>query len=176
MKDIYYVTISVIIILLLVKFVFEPLERLYYKIRYRKPQNKTRYKDYYLYKESNNTAAQQYTTKKILDDTEYDFYQFIKNECDNYDMVVLPKMKLEQFTNLVYTEQPVDFIICDQGLNIIAGIELESNSLETKAELIEKTFHLIKKPIFRIKSQKDIYQEQVKDIVLFLHEKYIELK
>lgn len=171
MQDIISIFISIVIIVALVKLVFEPIEKLYYKIRYRKPKNQIRYKEYYQYKDE--TTTPQYNTRKLLDNAEYEFYMFFKNECENKDMIALPKIKVEQFTNLAYTEHPADFIICDQEYNVIAGIELESNVPDTKAELVEKVFHIIKKPIFRINFQNNIYQEQTRDIINFLYEKYI---
>lgn len=110
-----------------------------------------------------------YSKKKVLNKTEKEFYQFTKKECEKRNLILLAKVKPEQFTYITYTKEPVDFIICNNDFDIIAGIELEGNGFSNnKEEIIEKIFHKMHLPIFRIKPNKEEYQEQIVNILNFL--------
>lgn len=110
-----------------------------------------------------------YSKKNILNKTEKEFYEFTKVECEKRNFILLPKVKPEQFTYITYARDVADFIICNKDFELIAGIELEENGFSNnKEEIIEDIFHKMKLPIFRIKPNKELYQEQVIDILNFL--------
>lgn len=154
--------------LILIKLVFEPLEKLYYAIKNRRKRNTgKRYKDYYQYKKADK---QEYLTHKLLKDQEYEIYLYLKSLCDSKELLVLPKMNAENFSNLKSTNVPVDFLICNKKFNIIAGIDLNMNN---KGKQVEDIFHTIKKPIFVIQTHEEIYKEQLTNIINFVYDKYV---
>lgn len=113
-----------------------------------------------------------YRKKKILNKTEKEFYEFTKTECEKRNFILLPKVKPEQFAYITYARDAADFIICNMDFELIAGIELEGNGFKNnKEEIIEDIFHKMKLPIFRIKPNKELYQEQIVDILNFLENK-----
>lgn len=158
--------IYVIAIVFIVKLIFEPLEKLFHAIKNKSKYSKgIMYKDYYQYKTQQNYTNNPYTVNKLLNEQEYQFYLHLENECNNKNFIVVPKIKVEHFSTLPYTEIPVDFLICDKKFNVMAGIELEIND---NKKIIESTFHKIHKPIYLIDIHNPEYKEQVSNIIKFL--------
>ena len=107
-----------------------------------------------------------YIRKNLLTDTEHQFYRILKGKCDQNNIIVCPKVRLEDFINVTVNENKlkyrgyirsrhVDFILCDRNLNIIAGVELDDNSHKSvEARKIDdfknKLFYTIRIPLHRV--------------------------
>ena len=83
-----------------------------------------------------------YRKKYLLTKAEYIFYKLLKSKCDERNMLICPKVRLEDFIQVTAKEQVykyrgyiksrhIDFLLCDSGLNIIAAVELDDNSHRT---------------------------------------------
>lgn len=165
-QEIISTCIYVIAIILIVKLIFEPLEKLFHTIKNKSKYSKgILYKDYYQYKSKQENTNNSYAVNRLLNEHEYDFYLYLQKECNNKNFLIIPKIKIEQFSTLPYTDKPVDFLICDSKLNVIAGIELDIND---KKKIIERAFHKINKPIYLIDIHNPEYKEQVSNIIKFL--------
>ena len=76
-----------------------------------------------------------YEKDMLLTKTEYAFYNILKSKCDEANMLICPKVRLEDFVKVTDKEninkwrghirsRHVDFLICDSKLKIVAAIEL----------------------------------------------------
>lgn len=121
-----------------------------------------------------------YGRTMLLTKTEYTFYKILKNQCDAADLLICPKVRLEDFIEVkdsnnkskwrgYIKSRHVDFIITDAKLNIKAAIELDDKSHNSsKAQNTDNfknnLFKTIEIPLFRIKTGLD-YNEAVTNII-----------
>ena len=126
-----------------------------------------------------------YTKKYLLTKTEYNFYKILRIICDNNKIIICPKVRLEdlaEITTKSYKEtmkyrgyiksRHIDFLLCDNDLNILVAIELDDYSHNTnKAAKIDNFknnfFRTINIRLERIKVGTD-YQSQINNILLSL--------
>ncbi len=122
-----------------------------------------------------------YKSKMLLTKTEYAFYQILKTECDQNNMLICPKVRMEDFIETTTSEEKqkyrnyiksrhIDFIICDSKLHILAGIELDDYShnntkAQKKDEFKNDVFKTINIPLYRIKTEKNEYINRIKEII-----------
>ena len=111
-----------------------------------------------------------YQRNNLLTKTEYRFYLVLKKKCDEQNLLICPKVRLEDFILVpledFYEKQKyrghiksrhVDFLITDNRLHILAGIELDDPTHDTEqAKIIDEfkdnLFATIDIPLFRIKT------------------------
>lgn len=131
--------------------------------------------------------AYPYAKKMLLTKAEYEFYKVLKAKCDQNNMLICPKVRMEDF--LIVTDKKntlkyrgyirsrhIDFMICDYRLYLLAGIELDDNSHYNKnaAEIDEfknKVFQKINLPLFRIKVSQGIYERQIDEVLNSIKQK-----
>ena len=111
-----------------------------------------------------------YQRNNLLTKTEYKFYLVLKKKCDEQNILICPKVRLEDFI-LVPLENPkekqkyrghiksrhVDFLLTDNDLHILAGIELDDPTHDTEQAMIidefkDNLFATIGIPLFRVKT------------------------
>lgn len=132
---------------------------------------------------SKEPEAYPYEKKNILTKTEYSFYMTIKPLCDKYNIIICPKVRLEDITTVkkdtenklkyrgYIKSRHIDFIICDGKLHILAGLELDDNSHENNANQIKgdnfknKLFETIGIKLFRVKVSEGDYTTQFNSIL-----------
>lgn len=79
-----------------------------------------------------------YEKKMLLTKTEYAFYVLLKKECDKNNLLICPKVRMEDFLTVTDPDKNkyrgyiksrhIDFIICNSKLYLLAGIELDDPS------------------------------------------------
>ena len=122
-----------------------------------------------------------YRRKYLLTKTEYKFYKELRVVCDKKNIIICPKVRLEDFIDVTCNEEKakyrgyiksrhVDFILCDNDLNILAAIELDDyshnyESAKKTDEFKDNLFKQIGIPLNRIKVASD-YKQQIKDIII----------
>ena len=120
-----------------------------------------------------------YRRKHLLTKTEYRFYKELRGVCDKKNIIICPKVRLEDFIDVTCAEERakyrgyiksrhVDFILCDNDLNILAAIELDDYSHNSEGairidEFKDNLFKQIGIPLNRIKVTSD-YKQQIKNI------------
>lgn len=138
------------------------------------------YRDYEQYekeKPSDKLTRYLYRFKNLLTNTEYAFYKVLRGTCDANNLLICPKVRLEDFVEVTdYQEKykfrayirsrHIDFIICDSSLRVLAGVELDDsshNSQKAKENDLFKdnVFKVIGIPLFRVKTSNRNYQQQV---------------
>lgn len=82
-----------------------------------------------------------YKLGKLLTKNEYSFYMKLRKQLPN-DIIVCPKVRMEDFLDIIAKDKNryrgyvrsrhIDFMICDEKLNIICGLELDDSSHQTK--------------------------------------------
>ncbi len=124
-----------------------------------------------------------YIKKYLLTRTEYIFFKILKPACDSADIMICPKVRLEDLAevtdkNNLYKwrgyikSRHVDFILTDNKLNVLAAIELDDSSHNSKKVQNTDTFknNFFKKigiPLFRIRTGQD-YNEAITNIITAL--------
>ena len=126
-----------------------------------------------------------YEQKKLLTKAEYRFFLTLKEKCDKKKYLICPKVRIEDFVSVTKEQRydsikyrgyiksrHIDFILCDNWLHLIAGIELDDQThMQPDAKTIDdlKTgiFNAIKLPLFRVKIS-DSYDEQIDQILDWL--------
>lgn len=121
-----------------------------------------------------------YKSKLLLTKTEYSFYNILKQKCDEKNLLICPKVRLEDFIQTTAQEKMkyrgyiksrhIDFLICDSKLHIIAALELDDKSHnEKKAQEIDdfknELYKVIDIPLYRIKTT-DTYTEKIEEMLL----------
>lgn len=143
----------------------------------------------YILKKINETQPNQnkipeklpYEKKMLLTKAEYSFYLTLKDECDKNNLLICPKVRMEDFINVTDKQnhskyrgyiksRHIDFLICDIKLRIKAGIELDDNTHKNQKvknvdELKQKIFEQISMPLFRIKMSDGYYKDQIQKII-----------
>lgn len=122
-----------------------------------------------------------YAPKNLLTKAEYSFYNILKNKCDANNLLICPKVRMEDFINVTDKQnymkyrgyiksRHIDFILCDNKLHILAGIELDDNSHNQKKtketdEFKNQVFNKINLSLYRIKMSDGKYEEQIDNII-----------
>lgn len=122
-----------------------------------------------------------YRKKYLLTKAEYVFYRILKNKCDEKDILICPKVRLEDYIQVTAKKQyqkyrgyiksrHIDFLLCDSSLNIKAAIELDDNS--HRQEKTKKTddfknnlFTVIEIPLHRIRMSDGLYEASIDRIL-----------
>lgn len=140
----------------------------------------------YLAKDSKPQSKEQqllpYKKKPLLTPTESDFYKILKSKCDNKNLLIFPKVRLEDYIEVTSKEEKnkyrgriksrhIDFLICDNELNIIMGIELDDKSHNRKStqetdEFKNQLFNTIGIPLARIKTNPSTYETEIDNILI----------
>lgn len=118
-----------------------------------------------------------YEKKMLLTKAEYAFYKILKQKCDEHNLLICPKVRMEDFVSVTDKKQimkyrgyiksrHIDFMLCDKNLHIIAGIELDDNSHNSKDAIATDTFKdqvfkTIGIPLHRIKMSMGSYEKQI---------------
>lgn len=124
-----------------------------------------------------------YRRKNLLTKTEYIFYNTLKQVCDKYNLLICPKVRLEDIAEVTDKQnlmkyrgyiksRHVDFILCDNKLYGLCAIELDDYShnysnAQATDEFKNNLFNAIKLPLFRIKVGCD-YNRELEDIMYLL--------
>lgn len=138
-------------------------------------------------KESNNDANVEkcthypYEKKHLLTNTEYKFYKELKEKCNEKNILICPKVRMEDFLKVTEKKaymkyrgyiksRHIDFILCNSDLQIIAGLELDDNSHNTKkAQQTDKfknnVFQKIGIPLHRVKTSKNGYEQEINSLI-----------
>lgn len=100
--------------------------------------------------EQNNELSQIYYITPVLTKPEYAFYTILEDKCDFADLIICPKVRLEDFINVRNIREKqsyrgriksrhVDFLICDREMKPLCGIELDDSSHNSwKAQKADK--------------------------------------
>lgn len=123
-----------------------------------------------------------YQCKNLLTKTEYIFYGVLKKKCDAANLLICPKVRLEDFINVTARERMkyrgyiksrhVDFLICDSALHILAALELDDPSHSSaKAQQTDnfknQLYASIGLPLFRIPTGQD-YSQKIDELIMAL--------
>lgn len=122
-----------------------------------------------------------YKQKLLLTKTEYKFYKILKELCDQKQLIVCPKVRLEDFIEVTQSENKqkyrgyiksrhIDFLLCDTKLYIKAGVELDdtshnSNRAKETDELKNNIFKAINIPLYRVKTNSQDYTTEINNII-----------
>lgn len=117
-----------------------------------------------------------YERKNLLTKTEYTFFKALKLFCDENQLLFCPKVRMEDFISVTDKQnnakyrgyiksRHIDFMLCDEQLHILCGIELDDKSHNTqKAQKTDdfknKVFAQINIPLFRISTTSN-YREDL---------------
>lgn len=134
-----------------------------------------------------NLQVYPYAKKNLLTKTEYAFYQMLKSECDQNNMLICPKVRLEDFISVTDKQnyakyrgyiksRHIDFLLCNAKLQIIGAIELDDNThnnakVQKTDELKDNIFKAISLPLFRVKTSESDYNAKIKAIISELNKK-----
>ncbi len=130
----------------------------------------------------NSIQEYPYRQKYLLSKTEYAFYNELKKQCDEKNLLICPKVRMEDFIEVTDAENTnkyrgyiksrhIDFIICDDKLRILAGLELDDNSHLTKRvqqtdEFKNQVFKAINLPLYRIRTtNNNIYENEIQKVI-----------
>ncbi|MCI8674106.1 MAG: DUF2726 domain-containing protein [Lachnospiraceae bacterium] len=118
-----------------------------------------------------------YEKKMLLTKTEYKFYMILKKKCDDKNLLICPKVRMEDFLSVTDRQnfykyrgyiksRHIDFLICNSKLYLLAGLELDDYShQQEKAKKIDdfkdNVFHTIDLPLYRIKVTDEDYDKQI---------------
>lgn len=132
-------------------------------------------------KSGRDTIHYPYEKKMLLTKAEYAFYNILKSKCDKNNMLICPKVRMEDFLNVTdkkntlkyrgyIRSRHIDFMLCDNKLRLLGGIELDDNSHQDKNakeidEFKNKVFETIKLPLFRVRVSQGMYEKQIDDII-----------
>lgn len=132
-------------------------------------------------KSINQLTEYPYEKKMLLTKTEYAFYNILKRKCDENNLLICPKVRMEDFLNVTdrknvlkyrgyIRSRHIDFMICDDKLRLLAGLELDDSSHQNKDaaavdEFKNKVFETIQMPFFRVKTSQGAYESQLKKII-----------
>lgn len=122
-----------------------------------------------------------YEKKLLLTKAEYAFYKILKEKCDNRNLIICPKVRMEDFVKVTdkkntlkyrgyIKSRHIDFLLCNSKLYILAGIELDDNShqkseVQKVDEFKNEVFKKIGLPLYRVKMSKGNYNEQIEIIL-----------
>lgn len=137
--------------------------------------------------ETKTKSKYPYKKTNLLTKTEYSFYKILKEECDKRNFLICPKVRMEDFLEVTCKDEQlkyrgyiksrhIDFMICDQDLRILCGIELDDPSHYTqkaqKADTFKNdVFKEIGLPLYRIKTGHGSYKEQLEAAFYVMNQK-----
>lgn len=117
-----------------------------------------------------------YKKKMLLTNTEYSFFKALAQKCGT-QYRICPKVRMEDFISVTNKRERmryrgyiksrhVDFLLCDNDLHILAGIELDDRSHNQKDAkrtdaFKDNVFAQIGVPLFRIKAGKGNYEKEI---------------
>lgn len=123
-----------------------------------------------------------YKQKFLLTKTEYAFYKILEEKCSRNNLLICPKVRLEDFISVCGTKnvgkyrgyiksRHIDFLICDKDLHIKAGLELDDSSHNTKEaakkdRFKNELFQSVGLPLFRIKTIRSEYERQIDKMIV----------
>ncbi len=112
---------------------------------------------------------------------EYAFYRILKKKCDEANLLICPKVRLEDYIQVDAKEniqryrgyiksRHVDFLLCDDKLNILGAIELDDKSHNSQKQMEndkfkDKLFEAVKLPLFRVLVAEKDYNEKIQQII-----------
>lgn len=118
-----------------------------------------------------------YYKRELLTQTEYNFYLTLKEECNKRNFLICPKVRMEDFLEVkpnfdkmkyrgYIKSRHIDFMICNQNMNILCGIELDDKShYSQKAQEVDnfknQVFRDVGIPLYRIVVGHGSYREQL---------------
>ncbi|MBR3761519.1 MAG: DUF2726 domain-containing protein [Lachnospiraceae bacterium] len=121
-----------------------------------------------------------YQKKHLFTKTEYKFYMYLKSIAAEEKLTLFAKVRLEDFIETTSTDNKmkyrgyirsrhIDFLVCDDKLNILCAIELDGPShYNKKSQEIDtfknKLFETIKIPLYRVKTDSD-YNAVIENII-----------
>ncbi|MDE7319372.1 MAG: DUF2726 domain-containing protein [Lachnospiraceae bacterium] len=122
-----------------------------------------------------------YEKKMLLTAAEYRFYRILKERCDKNDLLICPKVRMEDFLQVTDRQninkyrgyiksRHIDFIICDKDLYMLAGLELDDSSHDTDAAAVtdafkNNVFKKIKIPLYRIPVEPKMYKSRIDEMI-----------
>ena len=122
-----------------------------------------------------------YAKKMLLTKAEYSFYKILKEICDKNELLICPKVRMEDFLEVTDKQnymkyrgyiksRHIDFMLCDSNLRIIAGLELDDNShkksnVQEKDDFKNNVFKTVGLPLFRVKMSEGAYKDQLEKII-----------
>lgn len=124
-----------------------------------------------------------YSKKNLLTPTEYRFWTELKAVCDTKSFLICPKVRMEDFIQVnlsSYTEKQryrgkiksrhIDFMLCDNKLKILAGIELDDKShnkeeAQKNDEFKNQVFFNLGLPLYRVKVKSENYAAEIEQIM-----------
>ena len=118
--------------------------------------------------EQNGTKVYPYKKKDLLTKTEKAFFLILVEKCKSKNLYTFPKVRMEDYIDVTNKDEKaryrgyiksrhIDFMVCDEKLNILAGIELDDKSHQSEKaqktdEFKNNVFKEIKIPLFRVKT------------------------
>ncbi len=131
--------------------------------------------------ENINIKEYPYIKKNLLTPTEYKFYKTLKKKCDENNLLICPKVRMEDFLTVTDKQNTqkyrgkiksrhIDFIICNKDLYLLAGLELDDGTHNTQKaketdEFKDNIFKKINLPLFRIKTNPEIYDKELENMI-----------
>lgn len=122
-----------------------------------------------------------YSKKFLLTKTEYYFYRILKEKCDKNNLLICPKVRMEDFINVddkqninkyrgYIKSRHIDFIICNKDLYILAGLELDdpshNNFYAQKTDIFKNNvFAKIGIPLYRIPAEPKMYEQRIDGMI-----------
>lgn len=155
------------------KDILPPEEEHYYSEQYKKQ-----------IKEPIYHSGMPYKAATLLTDCEYEFYRYLRVVCKAYDIIICPKVRMEDFievTTKIYSEKQryrgyiksshVDFLLCDDDFKIMCAIELDDRShwskkAQEKDERKDEIYRTVSIPLFRVKTWQ-AWKPQIKEVMLY---------
>ena len=120
-----------------------------------------------LYKKLFSARRYPYQAKPLLTKREHHFYRLLRREANRYGLIICPKVGLKDLMAVTCTrhymryfrliaQKHVDFVICDNDLQVLFAIELDDSSHDTKAarkrdRLKNKAFRAAGIPLKRVR-------------------------
>ena len=122
-----------------------------------------------------------YEKKFLLTSTEYRFYKILKEQCDKNSLLICPKVRMEDFLHVTdrrninkyrgyIKSRHIDFIICDEDLYMLAGLELDDSSHDTAEATVtdafkNNVFRKIGIPLYRIPVEPKLYKNRINEMI-----------
>lgn len=122
-----------------------------------------------------------YEKKMLLTAAEYRFYKVLKERCDKNHLLICPKVRMEDFLHVTdrrniskyrgyIKSRHIDFIICDKDLHMLAGLELDDSSHNTRAAagtdaFKNNVFKKIEVPLYRIPVEPKLYKNRIDEMI-----------
>lgn len=122
-----------------------------------------------------------YEKKYLLSAAEYKFYKILKEKCDEADLLICPKVRMEDFLTVTDMQnrakyrgriksRHIDFVICNEDLYMLAGLELDDSSHNSAAaqeadRFKDNVFQTIGLPLYRIATEPRCYAERIDEMI-----------